>query len=90
MRYTDFDNRWHLYWKRKTGKWWPYIPKKSVYTIENYIREVEADAEPSTKTIQAKRQIFSGGKICLFDNKEQEFYGELAGLQNMSKKQISV
>jgi hypothetical protein len=20
LRYTDFDNRWHLYWKRKTGK----------------------------------------------------------------------
>jgi hypothetical protein len=22
VRYTDFDQRWHLYWKRLSGKWW--------------------------------------------------------------------
>lgn len=44
VRYTDFDNRWHLYWMRKFGKWWPYVPKKPVFTIEDCIREVEADA----------------------------------------------
>ncbi len=43
MRYTDFDNRWHLYWKRKTGKWWPYVPKNDVYTINDCIREVDED-----------------------------------------------
>jgi len=43
MRYTDFDNRWHLYWKRKTGKWWPYVPKKAVYTIGDCLREVDED-----------------------------------------------
>ena len=43
MRYTDFDNRWHLYWKRKTGKWWPYVPKKTVYTIGDCLRGVDED-----------------------------------------------
>ena len=43
MRYADFDNRWHLYWKRKTGKWWPYVPKKTVYTIGDCLREVDED-----------------------------------------------
>jgi len=41
MRYTDFDNRWHLYWKRKTGKWWPYVPKNTVYTINDCLREID-------------------------------------------------
>jgi len=44
VRYADFDNRWHLYWMRKFGKWWPYIPKKPIFTVEDCIREVEADA----------------------------------------------
>ena len=43
VRYTDFDNRWHLYWMRKFGKWWPYVPKKPVFTIEDCIREVDKD-----------------------------------------------
>lgn len=43
VRYTDFDNRWHLYWMRKFGKWWPYIPKKPVFIIEDCIREVNED-----------------------------------------------
>jgi len=43
MRYTDFDNHWHIYWKRKTGKWWPYIPQKTVYTIKDCLRELDED-----------------------------------------------
>ena len=43
MRYTDLDNRWHLYWKRKTGKWWPYVPKKDVYTIGDCLKEIDED-----------------------------------------------
>ena len=43
MRYTDFNNRWHLYWKRKTGKWWPYVPKNAVYTINDCLKEVDED-----------------------------------------------
>jgi len=43
VRYTDFDDRWHLYWMRKFHIWWPYIPGKPVYTIDDCIREVEGD-----------------------------------------------
>jgi len=25
LRYTPFDLRWHLYWKRGSGKWCPYV-----------------------------------------------------------------
>jgi hypothetical protein len=44
VRYTDFDNRWHLYWMRKFGKWWPYVTKKPIFTIEDCIRELNEDA----------------------------------------------
>jgi hypothetical protein len=44
VRYTDFDNRWHLYWMRKFGKWWPYVPKKPIFTIGDCIREVDEDS----------------------------------------------
>lgn len=26
LRYTPFDDRWHLFWKRTSGKWSPYVP----------------------------------------------------------------
>lgn len=42
-RYTDFDNCWHLYWMRKFNKWWPYVPKRAIYTIKDCIREVDED-----------------------------------------------
>ncbi len=44
VRYTDFDNRWHLYWMRKFRKWWPYVPQTSIYTITDCIREIEKDS----------------------------------------------
>ena len=34
MRYTDFDKRWHLYWKRASGKWWPHVSSREIYTVE--------------------------------------------------------
>lgn len=43
IRYTDYDQRWHLYWKRLSGKWWPYIGKNEVKTVEDCLREVEVD-----------------------------------------------
>jgi hypothetical protein len=44
IRYTDYDNRWHLYWMRKFRRWWPYVPKQPVCTIEDCLREIEDDA----------------------------------------------
>jgi len=43
MRYTDYDKRWHLYWMRKFNRWWPYVPVRPVFTIEDCVREVETD-----------------------------------------------
>lgn len=43
VRYTGFDDRWHLYWMRKFRKWWPYVPEEPIYTIEDCIREVDRD-----------------------------------------------
>jgi len=41
MVYTDYDNRWHLYWKRSSGKWSPFAPEKPVFTVEDCIREFD-------------------------------------------------
>lgn len=43
VRYTNFNNRWHLYWMRKFHIWWPYVPERSIYTIDDCIREVKKD-----------------------------------------------
>ena len=43
FRYTGYDDRWHLYWMRKFRKWWPYVPQKPIHTIENCLKEVDAD-----------------------------------------------
>lgn len=44
VRYTGFDRRWHLYWKRASGRWWPYVPDRPVYTVEDCLREIASDA----------------------------------------------
>jgi len=43
LRYTDYDKRWHLYWKRASGKWWPYIGKKEMKSVEDCLQEIEDD-----------------------------------------------
>ena len=43
LRYTDYDKRWHLYWKRASGKWWPYVPGKDARTVDDCIREITND-----------------------------------------------
>lgn len=43
IRYTDYDKRWHLYWKRLSGKWWPYIGEKEIKTVADCLREVASD-----------------------------------------------
>lgn len=43
VRYTNYDNRWHLYWMRKSGKWWPYVPHDLIQTIDDCLREVQSD-----------------------------------------------
>ena len=43
IRYTDYDQRWHLYWRRISGKWWPYIGKKEMRSVQDCLREVKDD-----------------------------------------------
>ena len=43
VRYTDYDGKWHLYWKRASGKWWPYVPTREIHSIDDCLAELEAD-----------------------------------------------
>lgn len=43
VRYTDYDERWHLYWRRASGQWWPYIPGHPLDSIEDCIKEINND-----------------------------------------------
>ena len=44
VRYTVEDNRWHLFWKRASGKWWPYIGENDIRTIADCLNNVREDA----------------------------------------------
>ena len=43
VRYTDYDGKWHLYWKRASDKWWPYVPTREIHSIDDCLAELEAD-----------------------------------------------
>src|SRR3989338_1598728 len=43
VRYTDYDGKWHLYWKRASEKWWPYVPTRKINSIDDCLAELEAD-----------------------------------------------
>ncbi len=45
VRYTDYDGKWHLYWKRASGKWWPYVPTRKINSIDDCLAELEADPQ---------------------------------------------
>ncbi|MBZ0305319.1 MAG: DUF3024 domain-containing protein [Anaerolineae bacterium] len=43
LRYTVQDSRWHLYWKRGTGEWWPYAAEYEVRTVDDCLEELDQD-----------------------------------------------
>ena len=43
VRYTDYDGKWHMYWKRASDKWWPYVPTRKINSIDDCLAELEAD-----------------------------------------------
>lgn len=43
LRYTDYDNKWHMYWKRASGKWWPYVPSCKIESFDDCLRELDDD-----------------------------------------------
>ena len=45
LRYLRARNEWQLYWKRASGKWWPYEPHTSSRTLAAMIKEIELDSD---------------------------------------------
>lgn len=43
LRYTPDDNRWHLYWLRDDGNWWPYISGKENHTLLECLINLKED-----------------------------------------------
>jgi len=44
LKYVRVRNEWHLYWKRASGKWWPYEPHSSSKTLAATIKEIDVDS----------------------------------------------
>jgi Protein of unknown function (DUF3024) len=45
LRYVRTRNEWQLYWKRASGKWWPYEPYTGVKNLAAMIREIDLDSD---------------------------------------------
>ena len=43
LRYIRSENRWVLYWKRASGKWYLYEMEKYTETLEDFIKEIAKD-----------------------------------------------
>jgi Protein of unknown function (DUF3024) len=44
LRYWRAANEWQLYWKRASGKWWPYEAHTRSKTLEAMIKEIDLDS----------------------------------------------
>ena len=40
-----FYCKWHMCWKRASGKWWPYVPNQEIHSIDDYLAELDADPQ---------------------------------------------
>jgi Protein of unknown function (DUF3024) len=45
LRYVRTRNEWQLYWKRASGKWWPYKPHSRSKTLAAMIEEIDVDSD---------------------------------------------
>jgi hypothetical protein len=43
MRYDAKTSRWHLYWRRASGKWWKYPEFEPSERLEDLIVEIQDD-----------------------------------------------
>lgn len=43
LRYIASSNKWRLYWKRASGKWWRYAPSTRSVSLTAMLREIDAD-----------------------------------------------
>ena len=45
LRYVRKSDEWQLYWKRASGKWWPYEPFTRSKTLAAMIKEIDLDSD---------------------------------------------
>ncbi|HBB88254.1 MAG TPA: hypothetical protein DC047_11620 [Blastocatellia bacterium] len=45
LRYVRKSDEWQLYWKRASGKWWPYEPLTRSKTLAAMIKEIDLDSD---------------------------------------------
>jgi len=45
LQYLRARNEWQLYWKRASGKWWPYEPHTRSKTLAAMIKEIDLDSD---------------------------------------------
>ncbi len=43
LRYIASSNKWRLYWKRASDKWWPYTPSGRSTSLSAMLKEIDAD-----------------------------------------------
>jgi hypothetical protein len=43
LRHTPHDGKWHLYWRRNNGRWWPHYGGSRVNSLQGCLREVGND-----------------------------------------------
>lgn len=43
LRYIGKSNEWKLYWKRASGKWWPYTTRTRSRSLAAMVKEIDAD-----------------------------------------------
>src|SRR5687767_4640088 len=43
LRYVKQSNEWKLYWKRASGKWWPYVTRTRSKSLIALVKEIDAD-----------------------------------------------
>jgi len=43
LKYIRSENKWGLYWKRASGKWYPYEMEKYTEKLEDFVKEIAKD-----------------------------------------------
>ncbi len=43
LRYVAVSDEWKLYWKRASGKWWPYKTRTRSTTLSAMLTEIDGD-----------------------------------------------
>lgn len=44
LRYVRTSDEWRLYWRRASGKWWPYGPHTASKSLSSMVKEIDIDS----------------------------------------------